>query len=92
MIMAVSDECFPRLVTPPEQLAGYHDDQDTSLEIGNGEQMSCAAEQDEDGVLRASVQLRPAVTALGDGLTREAALDNLRSASGLLISVVGPCS
>jgi hypothetical protein len=86
---------FPRLVIPLEKLAGYRDDHDTSLEMGNGEQMPCTVEQHEDhedGVWRASVQFRPSVAAFGEGATREAAPNDLRSASDLLISAVGPRS
>ena len=46
-------------------------------------------EQDEDGVWRASAQLRPGVGAVGDGETREAALDDLREALQALIAEVG---
>jgi len=46
-------------------------------------------EQDEDGVWCASAQLRPGVGAVGDGETREAALDDLRDALQALIAEVG---
>jgi predicted RNase H-like HicB family nuclease len=46
-------------------------------------------EQDEDGVWCASAQLRPGVGAVGDGGTREAALDDLRDALQALIAEVG---
>jgi predicted RNase H-like HicB family nuclease len=46
-------------------------------------------EQDEDGVWCASAQLRPGVGAVGDGATREAALDDLREALQALIAEVG---
>jgi predicted RNase H-like HicB family nuclease len=46
-------------------------------------------EQDEDGVWCASAQLRPGVGAVGDGATREAALDDLRDALQALIAEVG---
>jgi predicted RNase H-like HicB family nuclease len=46
-------------------------------------------EQDEDGVWCASAQLRPGVGAVGDGATREAALDDLRGALQALIAEVG---
>jgi hypothetical protein len=92
MIMAVSDEYFPWPVTQFEQLASYYDDHDTCLEMGDGEQMPCALEHDEDRVWCASGQLRPGVAVLGDGLTREAALDDLQTAFDLLLSVIGPCS
>jgi predicted RNase H-like HicB family nuclease len=46
-------------------------------------------EQDEDGVWCASAQLRPGVGAVGDGATREAALDDLREALQALIAQVG---
>ena len=46
-------------------------------------------EQDEDGVWCASAQLRPGVGAVGDGKTREAALDDLRDALQALIAEVG---
>ena len=91
IIVTVSDEGFPRPVTQLEQLASYYDDHDTSLETGSGEQVPCAAVQDEAGLWRASAQIRPGVAALGDGATREAALDDLRTAFGLLLSVAGPC-
>jgi predicted RNase H-like HicB family nuclease len=46
-------------------------------------------EQDEDGVWCASAQLRQGVGAVGDGETREAALDDLRDALQALIAEVG---
>ena len=46
-------------------------------------------EQDEDGVWCAAAQLRPGVGAVGDGATREAALDDLREALQALIAEVG---
>jgi predicted RNase H-like HicB family nuclease len=48
-----------------------------------------ALELDEDGVWRASAELRPGVGAVGDGATREAALDDLREALQALIAEVG---
>jgi predicted RNase H-like HicB family nuclease len=48
-----------------------------------------ALEQDEDGIWCASAQLRPGVGAVGDGATREAALDDLREALQALIAEVG---
>jgi predicted RNase H-like HicB family nuclease len=83
---------FSAAVTLLEQLAGYYDDHDTSLEMGNREQVSCVVERDEDGFWCASAQIRPGVAAFGEGATREAALDDLRTAFGLLLSVIGPCS
>ncbi|WP_101832954.1 type II toxin-antitoxin system HicB family antitoxin [Frankia canadensis] len=49
-----------------------------------------AIEQDEDGVWCASAQLRPGVGAVGDGPTREAALEDLRAALEVLLAEVGP--
>lgn len=49
-----------------------------------------AIEQDEDGVWCASAQLRPDVGAVGDGPTREAALEDLRAALEVLLAEVGP--
>ena len=46
-------------------------------------------EQDEDGVWCAAAQLGPGVGAVGDGETREAALDDLREALQALIAEVG---
>lgn len=46
-------------------------------------------EQDEDGIWCASAQLGPGVGAVGDGETREAALDDLREALEVLIAEVG---
>ena len=46
-------------------------------------------EPDEDGVWCAAAQLRPGVGAVGDGATREAALDDLRDALQALIAEVG---
>jgi predicted RNase H-like HicB family nuclease len=46
-------------------------------------------EQDEDGVWCAAAQLGPGVGAVGDGLTREAAIGDLRAALELLIAEVG---
>ena len=47
-------------------------------------------EQDEDGVWCASAQLRPGVGAVGDGLTADAAVADLRDALGTLLAEVGP--
>ena len=47
-------------------------------------------EQDEDGVRCASAQLRPGVGAVGDGLTAEAAIADLRDALEALLAEVGP--
>jgi hypothetical protein len=47
-------------------------------------------EQDEDGVWCASAQLRPGVGAVGDGLTAEAAVADLRDALEALLAEVGP--
>jgi hypothetical protein len=91
MIMTVGDEHFPRPVTQLGQLAGYHGEHDASLETGSGEQVPCVVEQDEDGFWCACAQIRPGVAAFGDGPTREAALDDLRTGFDLLLSVVGPC-
>jgi predicted RNase H-like HicB family nuclease len=49
-----------------------------------------AIEQDEDGVWCASAQLRPGVGAVGDGLTPEAAIADLREALEVLIAETGP--
>jgi predicted RNase H-like HicB family nuclease len=46
-------------------------------------------EQDEDGAWCAAAQLGPGVGAAGDGLTREAAIGELRAALELLITEVG---
>jgi 8-oxo-dGTP pyrophosphatase MutT (NUDIX family) len=46
-------------------------------------------EQDEDGAWCASAQLRPGVGAVGDGLTREAAIADLKAALRLLIEETG---
>jgi hypothetical protein len=92
MSMTVSDECFPRPVTLLEQLAGYYDDHDASLEMGNGGQVPCVVERDEDGFWCASAQMRPGVAAFGEGAAREAVLDDLRTAFDFLLSLIGPCS
>jgi predicted RNase H-like HicB family nuclease len=47
-------------------------------------------EQDEDGVWCASAQIRPGVGAVGDGLTPEAAVADLRQALTVLLHEVGP--
>ena len=47
------------------------------------------AEQDEDGAWCAAAQLGPGVGAVGDGLTREAAISDLRAGLELLIAEVG---
>jgi hypothetical protein len=49
-----------------------------------------AVEQDEDGVWCATAQLRPGVGAVGDGLTQEAAIADLRRALEFLLAEVGP--
>jgi hypothetical protein len=46
--------------------------------------------QDEDGVWCASAQLRPGVGAVGDGLSAEAAVADLRGALEALLAEVGP--
>lgn len=46
-------------------------------------------EQDEDGVWCASAQLRPGIGAVGDGVTEEAALADLRGALAALIAEAG---
>jgi hypothetical protein len=91
MIIAVSNERFPPPVTQLEELAGYYDEHDASLQMGNIERVPCAVEQDKDGFWRASARLRPGVAASGEGKPREAAPDDLRTASGLLLSVAGAC-
>jgi 8-oxo-dGTP pyrophosphatase MutT (NUDIX family)/predicted RNase H-like HicB family nuclease len=45
--------------------------------------------QDEDGAWCASAQLRPGVGAVGEGLTREAAIADLKAGLGLLIEETG---
>jgi predicted RNase H-like HicB family nuclease len=45
--------------------------------------------QDEDGTWCASAQLRPGVGAFGEGLTREAAIADLKAGLGLLIEETG---
>jgi hypothetical protein len=47
-------------------------------------------EQDDDGAWRASALLRPGVGAVGEGVTREEATDDLRAALRALLEVVGP--
>lgn len=49
-----------------------------------------AVDRDEDGVWCASAQLRPGVGAVGDGPTREAAVDDLREALEVLLAEIGP--
>jgi hypothetical protein len=49
-------------------------------------------EQDEGGFWCACARIRPGVAAFGDGATREAAPDDLRTAFDLLLSVIGPWS
>ncbi|WP_370652788.1 hypothetical protein [Frankia sp. Cj5] len=49
-----------------------------------------AIDQDEDGVWCASAQLRPGVGAVGDGLTQEAAIADLREALEVLLAEIGP--
>lgn len=46
-------------------------------------------EQDEDGVWCAHAQLRPGVGVNGDGVTREAAIADLREALAALITEFG---
>jgi predicted RNase H-like HicB family nuclease len=47
-----------------------------------------SVEQDEDGVWCASVRLRPGVGAVGDGSTREAAIEDLCAALDALLEEV----
>jgi predicted RNase H-like HicB family nuclease len=47
-------------------------------------------EHDEDGVWCASAQLRPGAGAVGDGMSAEAAVADLRGALEALLAEVGP--
>lgn len=49
-----------------------------------------ALEQDEDGVWCASAQLRAGAGAVGDGVTPEAAVADLREALEALLAETGP--
>jgi predicted RNase H-like HicB family nuclease len=47
-------------------------------------------EQDEDGVWCASALIRPGAGAVGDGVTPEEAVSDLRDALAALIAEIGP--
>jgi predicted RNase H-like HicB family nuclease len=88
VIMAASDEHFRRPAWR-EQLADGPDDNGISVQVDVGVRVPYVVEQDEDGFWCAHAQVRPGVAAFGDGLTREAALDDLRTGLTALLSVVG---
>jgi hypothetical protein len=86
-IMAVSDEHLRRPARLGPFAGGLADD-----EAAGGGQASFVVERDEDGFWCAHVQLRSAVAAVGDGVTREAAIDDLRASLALLLDVIEPHS
>jgi hypothetical protein len=89
--MAASDEHCRRSAWQ-EQVADGFDDDGISSQVAVGMRILCVVEQDEDGFWCAHAQVRPGVAAFGDGLTREAALHDLRAGLASLLSVVGPHS
>ena len=76
--MAASDDHFRR--------------PDGQEEFAAGVRVPCAAEHDRDRVWCAPARVRPGVAGFGDGLTRRAALDDLRAGLAALLSVTGPHS
>jgi hypothetical protein len=74
------------------QSADSFGDNGISMRVAVGVQIRYVVEQDEDGFWCAHAQVRQGVAAFGDGLTREAALDDLRSGLAALLSVAGPHS
>jgi hypothetical protein len=89
--MAASDERFQRPARQ-EQFADGFGDNGNSMQVAAGVRIRYVVEQDEDGFWCAHAQVRPGVAAFGDGLTREAALDDLRTGLAALLSVAGPHS
>ena len=57
---------------------------DASMQLTDGVRLPYGAEQDGDGFWCARAQIRRGVAAFGEGTTREAALDDLRTALDLL--------
>ena len=91
MTVAVDDERFRRSAGQ-SHLASYCGGHDASMQLTDGVRLPYGAEQDGDGFWCARAQIRRGVAAFGDGTTREAALDDLRTALDPLFSVVGHCS
>jgi hypothetical protein len=89
--MAASDEHFRR-PGGQEQFADGFGGDGTSLQVAVAVRIPYAVQQDEAGFWCAHAQVRQGVASFGDGLTREAALDDLRTGLAALLSVVGPQS
>jgi hypothetical protein len=86
--MAASDEHFRR----PDgqgQFADGFGGNGISMQVAADVRIPYAVEQDEDGFWCNHSQV---VAGFGDGLTRKAALDDLRTGPAALLSVTGPHS
>jgi hypothetical protein len=79
--MAASDEHLRRPDGRGRFAGGFGDD-GISMQVAAGVRVPYAVEQDEDGVWCARSQVRQGVAGFGGGLTREAALDDLRGRPG----------
>jgi hypothetical protein len=64
----------------------------TSTRVAARMRVTRTVEQDEDGFWSARSQARQDAAAFAEGLTEEAALDNLRAGLATLLSVTGPRS
>lgn len=91
MTMAANDEHFQRPGGQEQSDDGFGDD-GISMQVAAGVRILYVVEQDEDGFWCAHAHVRQGVAAFGDGLTREAALDDLRAGLVALLSAAGPHS
>jgi hypothetical protein len=89
--MAASDEHLRR-PDGQEQLADGFGGNGVSMRVAAGVRIPCAVARDEDGFWCARSQARQGAAAFGDGLAREAALDDQRAGRAALLSVTGPHS
>jgi hypothetical protein len=89
--MTASDEHFRRPAWQTQFADGFGDN-GISMQVAVGVRILYVVEQDEDGFWCAHAKVRQGVAAFGDGLTREAALDDLRTGLAGLLSVAGPHS
>jgi hypothetical protein len=87
--VGVGDERFRRSAGQ-SHLASYCGGHDASMQLTDGVRLPYGAEQDGDGFWCAHAQIRRGVAAFGEGTTREAALDDLRTALDLLLAWSGP--
>jgi hypothetical protein len=89
--MAANDDHFRR-PTWQKQFADGFGDNGISMQVAVGVRTLYVVEQDEDELWRAHAQVGQGVAAFGDGLTREAPLDDLPTGLAALLSVAGPHS